>query len=207
MNKRKLTSRNALVGTAILAVSGVMVGFAFASAPLFSIICAKLGLGGTTQRATVAPSEISNIPMTVRLDANTDKRLPWTFHSLEKSVALNLGETKTVFYRATNDSDHPITGTATFNVTPEKVGRYFNKIDCFCFEEQTLQPGESADMGVTFFVDPALVKDSTTDEVRTITLSYTFYKSLKDLPADNSAVSADNPKVTLAPPTGPASVN
>lgn len=207
MNIRRLTSRNALLGTAVLAVSGAMLGFAFAMVPLFSLICTTLGIGGTTQRATAAPTEISDIPMTIRLDANTDKQLPWLFQPVEKSVALKLGETKTIFYRASNTSDHAITGTATFNVTPEKIGRYFNKLDCFCFQEQTLQPGQSADMGVTFFIDPALVKDSTTDEVRTITLSYTFYKSLKGLPASDRSAAADDTKVRLAPHSGPASIN
>ena len=207
MSKRTLSSRNAILGTAVLAVSGAMLGFAFAMVPLFSIVCTKLGLDGTTQRATAAPLEVTDVPMTVRFDANTDKRLPWTFQPVEKSVSIKLGETKTIFYRATNTSDQAITGRATYNVTPEKVGQYFNKIACFCFEDQTLQPGQSVDMGVTFFIDPALVKDSTTDEVRTITLSYTFYKSLKDVPADENAALADTTKITLAPLSGPASVN
>ncbi len=210
MDKRKLTSRNALLGTAILAVSGVMLGFAFAMVPLYSIICEKFGLDGTTKRATVASAEIRDVPMTVRFDANVDKDLHWKFEPVDKSVSLLLGETKTVFYRATNTSDRAVTGTATFNVTPEKSGQYFNKLECFCFEKQTLQPGESIDMGVSFFIDPALVKDATTDEVRTITLSYTFFKAMDGQPDANAAVEDDNvtpTKIKLAPVSGPASVN
>lgn len=207
MDKQQLSRRNTLVGTTVLAVAGLMVGFAFASSPLFSIICAKLGLGGATQRAASASSEITDVPMTVRLDANIDKNLPWRFQPLEKSVGLTLGETKTIRYKATNTSDHATTGTATFNVTPDKIGQYFNKIECFCFQEQTLQPGESVEMGVTFFIDPALAKNTNTDEVRTITLSYTFFKSANGLPRNDSAASADTVKIPLAPVSGTASVN
>ena len=199
MNNKKLSRRNAILGTATLAVAGVMVGFAFAMAPVYSLICQKLGWEGTTQRADAAPGEVLDVPMTVRLDANIDKALPWTFKPVDRSVTLKLGETKTVFFRAVNTSDRALTGTAVFNVTPEKAGVYFNKIQCFCFEDQTLEPGQSVDMGVTFFVDPAIVKNSTTDEVRTITLSYTFYNKSKPLPVDQSAA--------LAPAAGSASVN
>jgi cytochrome c oxidase assembly protein subunit 11 len=210
MDKRKLTNRNALLGTAVLAVSGVMLGFAFAMVPLYSIICEKLGLDGTPRRATVASAEISDVPMTVRFDANAEKDLHWDFQPLDKSVSVLLGETKTVFYRATNTSDRAVTGTATFNVTPEKTGQYFNKLQCFCFERQTLQPGESVDMGVTFFVDPALAKNPTSNEVRTITLSYTFFKAMDDGQPD-AAASAETTDVTspfsLAPISAPAPVN
>jgi len=207
MDKRKLNRRNAFLGTAVLAVSGTMLGLAFAMAPLYSIICEKLGWEGTPQRAAEASTNVSEIPVTVRLDANTDKKLPWSFHPVEKSVQLNLGETRTIFYRAVNNSDRPITGTATFNVTPEKTGQYFNKVACFCFEEQLLQPGQSVDMGVTFFVDPAMATDENTGEVHTITLSYTFYRSLNDGPADGSEAQADTGKLSLEPVSGPASVN
>lgn len=207
MDERKLNRRNTILGAAVFAGSGLMLGLAFAMAPLYSIICAKLGLDGTIQRATIAPTETTDVPMIVRLDANTDKALAWKFEPLQKSVSLKLGETKTVFYRATNTSDRAVIGTATFNVTPEKVGQYFNKLECFCFQEQTLQPGQSVDMGVTFFVDPALAEDFTTDEVRTITLSYTFFKSNSNPPTAEIPAAATSSKLTLAPPVGPASVN
>jgi len=205
MDQRKLTRRNAFLGTAVLAVAGLMVGFAFAMVPLYRIVCEKFGWEGTTKRATVASVQTTDIPMTVRLDANIDKELPWSFKPVEKSVGLKLGETRTVFYRATNNSDRAMTGTATFNVTPEKVGQYFNKVECFCFQEQTIQPGESVEMGVTFFIDPELVKSSTADEVRTITLSYTFYKSVNDEPAKASAASAA--PVSGAATTTPTKLN
>ena len=206
MDKRKLKRRNTLIGSAAAAASVAMLGFAFASVPLFKIVCVKLGLDGTTQRAYAAPTEITDIPITVRFDANTDKELPWHFQPMQKSVELKLGETKTIRYSATNTSDRATTGTASFNVTPEKIGQYFNKLECFCFQEQTLQPGQSVEMAVTFFVDPTLVKDFTTEEVRTITLSYTFYRSVDGLPANGSAA-ADTVKLTAAPGFGTASVN
>jgi cytochrome c oxidase assembly protein subunit 11 len=207
MDQRKLKRRNLLLGSGIMSVAAVMVGFAFASGPLFRIVCEKLGLDGTTRRAESGPTEIANIPMTVRFDANTDKELPWQFHPVEKSVQLMLGETMTIRYIATNTSDRATTGTATFNVTPEKTGQYFNKIECFCFQEQTLEPGQSIEMPVTFFVDPDLVKNATTEEVRTITLSYTFYRSMNGQPDDGAAASTGTVKLTAAPVSGPAPVN
>jgi cytochrome c oxidase assembly protein subunit 11 len=207
MDKGKLNRRNVLLGSAAMAASAAMLGFAFAMVPLFKIVCEKLGLDGTTQRAYEAPHEITEIPITVRFDANTDKHLPWHFQPMQKSVDLKLGETKTIRYLATNTSDHATTGTATFNVTPEKIGQYFNKLECFCFTEQTLQPGQSVEMAVTFFVDPHMVKDATTEEVRTMTLSYTFYPSIDGLPANGNAAAADAVKLSAAPASGAASVN
>ena len=203
MDHRKLKRRNAFLGTAVLAVAGIMVGFAFAMVPVYNLLCAKLGWEGTTNRASAAPLNTTDVDMTVRFDANTDRALNWTFKPVERSVTLKLGETKTIFYRATNNSDHAVTGNATFNVAPEKIGQYFTKIECFCFQQQTLEPGQTADMGVTFFIDPALVKNATTDEVRTITLSYTFFKAVKEEPA---AAAADGTKVTLAPVSGAAAI-
>jgi cytochrome c oxidase assembly protein subunit 11 len=209
MDKGKLKRRNALLGSVVMAGSVAMLGFAFAMVPLFKIVCEKLGLDGTPQRAYSAPAEVTDVPVTVRFDANTDKDLHWSFQPMQKSVELKLGETKTIRYLATNTADHATTGTATFNVTPEKIGQYFNKLECFCFQEQTLQPGQSVEMAVTFFVDPEMVKNHTTDEVRTITLSYTFYKSMNGLPADSSgnAAAADTVKLSAAPVPGAPKIN
>lgn len=187
--------------TAVLLASVVvgMVGLAFASVPLYRIFCAATGFGGTTQRAAAAPATVAGAVVTVRFDAETAPELPWDFRPLTGSVQVHLGEQREVFFRATNRSAAAVTGTATFNVTPTKSGIYFDKLQCFCFTEQLLGPGESRDMGVTFFVDPDLVKDPGTRDVRTITLSYTmFRKPDSDKPAQPSAA---------AGPRGAAAVN
>ena len=191
-----LKRKNAITAVLAMAVAAGMVGAAFASVPLYRYVCKAVGLGGTTEVATEAPRQISNVSVTVRFDANTDPELPWEFKPNQKSVTLKLGESKTISYHARNLSDHATTGTATFNVAPDKAGQYFDKLACFCFQEQTLAPHEEADMSVTFFVDPAMVKDKTADEVREITLSYTFFRSKDGLPIENDA-KADAPTKTV----------
>jgi cytochrome c oxidase assembly protein subunit 11 len=182
-----LKRRNAITAGLSLAVVAAMVGLAFASVPLYRYICKAVGLGGTTEVATEAPREVADVSVTVRFDANTDPQLPWEFKPNQKSVTLRLGESKTISYHARNLSDRVTTGTATFNVAPDKIGQYFNKLACFCFQEQTLAPHQEADMAVTFFVDPALMKDATANEVREITLSYTFFRSKNGLPIETDA--------------------
>jgi len=168
--------------TMVLLLSGVvagMVGLSFASVPLYRLFCEATGFGGTTQRAAKAPGEVAGPLITVRFDAETAPDLAWEFHPLVAQVELRPGEEREVFFRATNRSSAPITGTATYNVAPAKSGIYFDKLQCFCFTEQTLSPGESRDMGVRFFVDPDLLHDPGTSEVRTITLSYTMFRAAR----------------------------
>ncbi|HEY7809377.1 MAG TPA: cytochrome c oxidase assembly protein [Allosphingosinicella sp.] len=153
-----------------------MVGLAFASVPLYRLFCQVTGFDGTTMRAKGdAPGGIAGKNVGVRFDANTSPALPWHFKPEQAVKKVRIGERYMAFYLAKNLSDKPVTGSATFNVTPVWAGKYFNKIQCFCFNEQTLQPGEEARMPVVFFVDPKIVDDPDAAGVSEITLSYTFY--------------------------------
>ena len=160
----------------LLSVVAGMIGLSFASVPLYSLFCRATGWGGTTQRATVAPKGAADAFVTIRFDAETAPDLGWEFRPLTHQIRVRPGEPHEVFYRATNRGSEPVTGTATYNVTPTKSGIYFDKLQCFCFTEQRLGPRESRDMGVQFFVDPELVKDPSTRDVNTITLSYTMFR-------------------------------
>lgn len=159
-----------------LAVVVGMIGMSYAAVPLYRIFCQVTGFGGTTQTADIAPDEILDRRMEVRFDASIAKGLDWKFKPAQSSVTVQVGEVGLAFYRAKNLTENPITGTASFNVTPAKAGAYFTKIDCFCFTDQTLQPGQEMDMPVQFFVDPAIAEDENLAEVKTITLSYTFHR-------------------------------
>lgn len=163
----------------LFGVAFAMLGAAYAAVPLYKIFCQVTGYGGTTQRAEAASDIVLNRKMDVRFDANTNSNLPWTFKPVQRKITLKIGETKLAFYRATNNSKETVTGTASFNVSPEIAGSYFNKIACFCFTEQTLKPGETVDMPVSFFIDPEIVKDPDAKVLSEITLSYTFYPSAK----------------------------
>jgi cytochrome c oxidase assembly protein subunit 11 len=157
-----------------------MVGMAYASVPLYDLFCRVTGYGGTTQIAeNVNEDVIYDHPVKVRFDANVNPELNWSFVPVDKPVTMNPGEEIVINYRATNLADTAITGTSTFNVTPVKAGQYFMKLDCFCFIEQTLQPGESVDMPVRFFVDPEIAKDENTLDVNEIILSYTFFPAIE----------------------------
>lgn len=156
----------------------LMLGLSYAAVPLYDIFCRVTGYGGTTQRADVLP----DVPyvgrqITVRFDANRNRNLPWDFTAPVESVTLSVGTSGLVFFHARNFSTRPITGTASFNVTPAEAGLYFSKIDCFCFTEQTLYPDEEVDLPVSFFIDPAIVEDHGLQFLDTITLSYTFFES------------------------------
>ncbi|MFT6558133.1 cytochrome c oxidase assembly protein [Sneathiella sp.] len=168
----KKSKRLAIV---LVGLAAGMVGMAYAAVPLYDLFCRVTGYGGTTQQASIASDVILEREITVGFDANTSRKMPWEFKPVKKTITLKIGQTGLAFYEAYNPTDQTITGTASFNVTPQKVGQYFTKIDCFCFTEQTLKPGQRVDMPVTFFVDPEIASDPNTKEVETITLSYTFF--------------------------------
>lgn len=152
-----------------------MLGLTAAAVPLYELFCRVTGYGGTTQRAEQAPDHTDERTIKIRFNADVAQGLPWSFAPVAREVEVQIGEQSLAFYRAHNGSSRPVTGTATFNVTPAKAGVYFSKIDCFCFTEQVLAPDESVDMPVSFFVDPAILDDPGTRDVRSITLSYTFF--------------------------------
>ena len=151
-----------------------MLGLAFASVPLYRIFCQVTGFDGTTQRAEAAPGAVAG-QIGVRFDANIDPALPWKFEPEQATVRIHPGQRTTIFYHATNYTARNATGQAVFNVSPAQAGQYFSKIECFCFTEQTLQPGQDVRMPVTFFIDPKLRTDPATRDIDEITLSYTFY--------------------------------
>ena len=152
-----------------------MIGLSFAAVPLYDLFCSVTGFGGTTQTAEAAPAAVGERVMAVQFNSDVSNDVPWRFKPSQREIELRVGEVGLAFYTATNESKNTILGSATFNVTPLKAGIYFTKIDCFCFEEQVLRPGESAELPVTFFIDPDIVNDRDMDDVTTITLSYTFF--------------------------------
>ncbi len=163
------------VAVVCASIAAGMVGLAFASVPLYRMFCQATGFAGTPQRVIAPSTEVLEARVTVRFDANVAPGLPWEFTPVVNTMNLAVGENALAFYRATNRSTEAVVGTATFNVSPEQVGAFFNKVQCFCFNEQRLEPGESVEMPVSFYVDPAIVKDTDGAQVRQITLSYTFH--------------------------------
>jgi cytochrome c oxidase assembly protein subunit 11 len=169
---------NTRVAVILIVVILGMVGLSFASVPLYRLFCQVTGFGGTTQVSSNSyDMPILDREVKVSFDASTADGLAWQFEPMQRRVSVKLGEEMLIYYTARNLSDKPITGTAIFNVTPYKTGPYFSKIECFCFTEQTLAPGEEVEMPVTFFVDPAMDEDKILDDVKEITLSYTFYEA------------------------------
>lgn len=166
---------NAKVALACLGMFCFMVGAAFAAVPLYDLFCRVTGYGGTTQVANQESGTIIERMITVRFDGNVNRSLPWEFRPEQRSVTLNMGESGQLAYIARNVSDKHTTGTSTFNVTPLAAGIYFNKLECFCFIEQPLEAGETVEMPVVFFVDPAMDEDPQLKHVKEITLSYTFF--------------------------------
>lgn len=188
-NAKTCTDRKGLVALALTGVVAGMVGLSFAAVPLYQMFCQVTGYGGTTQRADAAPDEILDKTVIVRFDANVDPKLPWTFVPEQRTMQVRIGESSLAFFKATNNSDKPVTGTAGFNVAPQAAGLYFAKVQCFCFTKQTLAPGETIEMPVSFFVDPKFVDDESTENIPEITLSYTFYRN--DDPSDVAAAPRD----------------
>ncbi|WEX78251.1 cytochrome c oxidase assembly protein [Sinorhizobium numidicum] len=172
--QRKERSNGVIVGACVAFVAG-MVGMAYAAVPLYDMFCRVTGYNGTTQRVEQASDVILDEKVKVTFDANTASGLPWEFRPVQRDIDVRIGETVQVMYRAKNLSSKPATGQATFNVTPMAAGAYFNKVQCFCFTETTLDPGEEMEMPVVFFVDPEIVKSVETKGIKTLTLSYTFY--------------------------------
>jgi cytochrome c oxidase assembly protein subunit 11 len=167
--------RDIAVAAACGVFVAVMVGMAYAAVPFYNWFCRTTGFGGTTQVSTVAPAGMLDRKVTVRFDANIGPGLPWRFEPEVNSIDVRIGEVATVYFTIVNQSARETLGQAAYNVAPPTVGAYFTKINCFCFTEQRLKPGEKREMAVVFFVDPALAKDSDQDDLNTITLSYTFY--------------------------------
>lgn len=184
----KKQSANRTVAFACLAFFVCMIGVAYASVPLYRLFCQVTGYGGTTQRVEQYSDKILDQKIKIRFDANTASDLPWDFKPMQREVEVHIGETALIRYEATNFLDHPAAGRATFNVTPARAGAYFNKVECFCFNDTTLQPGENMEMPVVFFVDTDFVNDPDLKSVKTITLSYTFFSADKDKPLAKAEV-------------------
>jgi len=185
LNRSGLQRNNARVGLYAALFALAMLGVGYAAVPLYRIFCQVTGFGGTTQRATegdalaaeAAGAKAAGATVSVRFDANIDPDMPWTFKPEQVTQTVRLGQRQMAFYYAKNNSDKPVSGTASFNVSPVQTGAYFNKIQCFCFTEQTLHPGQEVVMPVLFFVDPAIRDDANAAPVEQITLSYTFHRS------------------------------
>ncbi|MCW1920139.1 cytochrome c oxidase assembly protein [Rhodobacter sp. KR11] len=167
--------RNRTAGWLAL-VALVMVSLSFAAVPFYRWFCQVTGFGGTTAVSEVAPSEVLDQTIRIRFDASKERDMPWVFKPVQRVMEIRIGETGLAFYEATNTADHPVAGQASYNVTPDQAGGYFTKIECFCFTEQVLQPGQTVQMPVTFYVDPEIARDREAKFIPEITLSYTFHQ-------------------------------
>jgi cytochrome c oxidase assembly protein subunit 11 len=172
--------RHRTLACSLALVAAGMVGAAYAAVPLYNLFCRVTGYGGTTRVASAPAPEVGERVVTVRFNGDVQSDLPWRFAPEQRAVKVHVGETALAYFRAENLGDKPLVGTATFNVTPQIAGAYFDKIDCFCFSEQFLEPGEAADLAVSFFVDPAIADDPDTAEITTLTLSYMFFDAGAD---------------------------
>ena len=175
-HKRKGLRRDMLIAAACGAIAAGMVGASFAAVPLYNMFCRVTGFAGTTQVSRIAPEHQLARELTIRFDSNVMPGLPWKFMPEQNSIKLHIGEVATVHYKVINEAARTITAQASYNVTPTTVGAYFDKINCFCFTQQTMKPGETREMTVVFYVDPEIMDDRDQDPLNTITLSYTFYR-------------------------------
>jgi len=175
----KQTSQRRSRRMAVILAGGVigMIGLSYAAAVFYQLICREAGLGGATQIAQEVPTKSFDRTLTVRFDTAVQPDLPWSFYPVQREIKVKVGENALVMFRAENKTDEPITGQAVYNVTPDKIGPYFFKVACFCFDVQTLAPHEVADMPVSLFLDPKLLQDRNADDVSVVTLSYTFFKA------------------------------
>ncbi|AMN44801.1 cytochrome c oxidase assembly protein [Rhodoplanes sp. Z2-YC6860] len=190
-----LRRRDKIVAMACGLCVAAMVGAAYAAVPFYNWFCRVTGFNGTTQVATSIPSTVSDRKITVRFDANVGPGLAWRFEPEQRSIEVRIGEVVTVHYLAVNETARQITASAAYNVTPLTMGSYFQKINCFCFTEQTLKGGEKREMAVVFYVDPEMLKDNENADTNTITLSYTFFQQREPL----------RPVADGAPPARPKS--
>lgn len=184
-------NRNSRTLLAVLGVVATMGALTAAAVPLYDMFCRVTGYGGTPNTATGTTGVVLDETVRVRFDANSVAGMNWTFRPMQPDIVLRIGEEALVYYEAINHSDHPVTGRAIYNVSPEVTGYYFDKIECFCFTEQTLQPGERVEMPVSFFVDPDIVNDPDTARIRDITLSYTFHPAEPDAPQTQAALDVE----------------
>lgn len=195
---RGMTDTNKTV-LRLLGVVVLMGSLAWASVPFYNWFCRVTGFGGTTGVAAIAPGEILDQTIKIRFDASKERGMPWEFKPVVREMSLRLGETGLAFFEAYNPTDRPVAGQASYNVTPYQAGGFFTKIDCFCFSEQVLMPGERVQMPVTFYVDPAIIEDRDAKYTHTITLGYTFYEI--DLPPETKAALAEQRETDKTPQT------
>ncbi|HKJ61923.1 MAG TPA: cytochrome c oxidase assembly protein [Hyphomicrobiales bacterium] len=179
---------NARLASGLLVLVAAMVGLSFAAVPLYRIFCQATGYAGTTKRAEAPSATVTERDISVRFDASMSSDLDWSFKPVKRKITLKIGENRLAFFRAENLSDEKLTGSATFNVTPEIAGSYFVKVQCFCFTEQTLQPHQVVDMPVSFYIDPEIMNDPDANRIEEITLSYTFFRSTDPEKSEAAAV-------------------
>ena len=193
------TKRDVIIAASCGAVVGLMVAASYAAVPLYNWFCRTTGFGGTTQVAHTAPAagSVLDRTITIRFDGNVMPGLPWKFEPEQTSMTVRIGEVVTALYKVTNQSARETYAQAGYNVSPPTVGIYFQKINCFCFTEQSFGPGEKREMAVVFYIDPALAADSEQDSLNTITLSYTFYPSKDPAPKPLAATETDRRKGNL----------